>query len=226
MVEETTLNDFISSTTETLRIITRQLGMIANSVDELVTGMSAGFNGLREEVRATLASTWNDDLQSTSDPPEALARPFSHSFLPVKTEDDLRNLEVAAAGDAFVTDAKEHFLSKYPYERYQGNGRTVLLRLIDDFFTRHFISGCLWTGFSVTDERKIAFRKYRETLRLLSILVQQSDPTYSYERCAFDLKNLLQRASKRSTRVLRVPSARRNFKPKKGKENMDNASVT
>lgn len=123
-------------------------------------------------------------------------------FAPVQTEEDLKVLEEKCREDEFVKTMVKSIGRIMGKNQCVGDGGTVCLNVVDQLFTREFLTNCSWTGVSRSKDGdnsipKIAFHKFERVLNLFYQIIAYSDPTYPQEKCKSFLHYCLKNAKQR-----------------------------
>lgn len=103
----------------------------------------------------------------------------------------------------------------------EGKGVTFAYRFLDILFTREFLCNCSWSGGSRSDEVKIGFKSYKNTINFFFEMINHWDPLYTHEANENFLRVVLRNAFKRSLAKNERSSTLRHRRSKYPKKSHD-----
>ncbi|XP_052873296.1 uncharacterized protein LOC128278606 [Anopheles cruzii] len=112
---------------------------------------------------------------------------------PVKTLEELDELEKRASCENFVWAVVNSLGRVHGKDRHIGNGRPICMQLVDKFFDQDFLGDCTWSN--ALEKGKIALVDFEKTLSLLYQTVLYSDPEFT----TIDMRNILQNCMQTAT---------------------------
>uniref|UniRef100_A0A182FXD9 DUF4806 domain-containing protein n=1 Tax=Anopheles albimanus TaxID=7167 RepID=A0A182FXD9_ANOAL len=133
---------------------------------------------------------------------------------PVDCFDELEKLEKLAENKDFV-EAVARCLKRKFVGNYQGGGRTYCHRIVDNFFTRSFMTKCSWTGYSTSGIQKIGLRFFCNVINMFIYAVQYAFPKFTEQEGLKFLKNCVANANGRVHEIQRASTARKPLKRKR-----------
>lgn len=96
------------------------------------------------------------------------------------------------------------------------NGINCSYILVDHFFTRRFMTKCSWAGGSRnSDEGKIPFKIYLNTMSLFHTLVQKADKDCSMIHCQQFFKKVIKNSTRRNSCGTITRASRAKCRPRK-----------
>lgn len=96
------------------------------------------------------------------------------------------------------------------------NGINCSYILVDHFFTRRFMTKCSWAGGSRnSDEGKIPFKIYLNTMNLFHTLVQRADQGCSMIHCQQFFKKVIKNSTRRNSCGAITRASRAKCRPRK-----------
>lgn len=150
-----------------------------------------------------------------------------YTFDPVDSFEDLERLEANASSEEFVRVVRSNFAKQLKSLKNEG-GASICYHVIDQFFSRPFLTGCSWTGAAKnragTEKyiTKIPLAAFPNTIQLFYLIVNDLDPRYTFEKVEKFVRNCCCHAVQRSQRkVVKVSTPRVKVK----KKNATNHSV-
>lgn len=81
--------------------------------------------------------------------------------------------------------------------RGKGNGVDHAYMLMDNFFSRKFMTLCSWAGGARDKKEKIPFKYYKNVINLFFKLVYLADNDFTVQECEVFLKNVIRNSGRR-----------------------------
>ncbi|XP_058065759.1 uncharacterized protein LOC131215388 [Anopheles bellator] len=116
-----------------------------------------------------------------------------NNLRPVKTIEELNELEKRANCENFVWAVVNSLGRVHGKDRHIGNGISICMQLVDKFFDQDFLGGCTWSN--ALEKDKIALVDFEKTLSILYQTVVYCDPDFT----AMDMRNILQNCMQAAT---------------------------
>lgn len=143
-----------------------------------------------------------------------MVTPFSaeRPFKIVENIEDLNELNIRSADKAFVQKCIVFIMGRY--RSLPGNGQTMALNIINEFFTDDFLTQCSWSGQTRKkndglpredqNETKIKFKEFKNVIELFSSVLLQKDKHFD-KMCVqsffkVQLRNAAQKKSQHGVR--------------------------
>lgn len=156
--------------------IIKDIGVLLNQV--------AGFNVLMEELMKRFQMLENAYLERSEERTSGRGteHPLLKNFKPVDSLEDIDLLEAKLKDEDFMKSLIDK-LSFICGKSGKEHGYNVCYTIVDNLFTRKFMTLCSWAGGSRGDEGKIPFKAYRNIIKFFFKLVHLADCQFTVENC-------------------------------------------
>ncbi|XP_050081719.1 uncharacterized protein LOC126568996 [Anopheles aquasalis] len=188
-----------------LEIANKTISILNEAYDELNKKYASAVGLPKEEISN------NDGLESLESLIEQVTQKDhnlsqqqeEYPLVPVESLEGLERLEADASSAEFVRVIRSNFAKKH--EDLQGeSGTSICYYVIDQFFTRAFLTTCSWTGAAKNRAgskkyiTKIPLAAFPNTVQLFYLVVNDVDPKYTFEKVEKFLRQCCCHAGQRS----------------------------
>lgn len=161
----------------------------------VILNQIAGFNVVMDELLKKVDKL--DVSMQTTEVSCNHVDTFVKQFEPLDSKVDMDKLENKLKNEATMLS----FIDKYSYicgKTRNENGLNVCYMLVDNLFSRNFMTLCSWAGGSRKETEKIAFKIYKNVIWFFFKLVEQADSNFTLEKCELFFKNILKNSARRN----------------------------
>uniref|UniRef100_A0A3F2YQ54 DUF4806 domain-containing protein n=1 Tax=Anopheles albimanus TaxID=7167 RepID=A0A3F2YQ54_ANOAL len=202
-----------------LEVANKTISILNEAYDELnkkyvaLLEMTKQCNRKKESIDTI--ETVQEELSQT-DPPQC-------TLMPVDSLEDLKRLEASASSEEFVRIVRSDFAKKHEHLP-RGYGDSLSYQVIDQFFTRPFLTMCSWTGSmkhgpgEESRHSKIPMVSFNNTIQLFYHIVNDVDPSYTLEKT----ENFFKKCCRHAIQRLKQKRMRKSVAKPRGRKNTNN----
>ncbi|CAH0546339.1 unnamed protein product [Brassicogethes aeneus] len=195
------------------KILSNQDIIISNQ--EQILNQVSGFNVTLEElINRYYKIEKRLEAQTAPLVPYTNVLSQSNDFEPVNSEEDINFLEEQLKDELYMNALVEK-LSIICGRTGKEHGFNACYTLVDNLFTRHFMTLCSWAGGSRNEVNKISFKTYKNTIKLFFKIILLADYTFTHENLQQFFKSVLKNATRRNAVAENARTSRSKKRPKK-----------